>query len=309
MSKSKTSFSVLLGAALALMAASAFAGEITLYQDQDFHGGSITAHGAIPNLDRIGFNDRASSMVIRDGVWEACTDANFQGRCTQLQPGNYPSLRGSLNDSISSVREIAAAAPVPPPAAVISNSDARIVLFEHRGYSTRSVELTSNTRDLARVGFTDRADAAIVHGGVWRLCDSERFRGECAEFGPGRYDSLGSLKGRVRSAELVAAAGAPPVSVAPPPGAARVVLYERPGFGGRSIVIDRPQMANLDRIGFNDRAASMRVEGGSWMLCTDARFEGECRTFGPGEYPRLPFEVNRKVSSVRLVGESYSMVR
>jgi uncharacterized protein YcfJ len=41
--------------------------------------------------------------------WEACEDTRFQGRCTVLRPGQYPSLTAmGLNDRISSVRPIAA---------------------------------------------------------------------------------------------------------------------------------------------------------------------------------------------------------
>jgi hypothetical protein len=162
--------------------------------------------------------------------------------------------------------------------------------------------------DLDRLRFGGRADAAIVTGGVWRLCDRERFRGECREFAPGRYDSLGSLNSRVSSVELVAATAAP-VSAAPPPATgARVVFYEYPNFGGRSLVIDRREMPNFDWMGFNDRAASMRIEDGYWMLCTDARFQGECRTFGPGDYAQLPWDIDRKISSARRVPEMYGGV-
>ena len=83
---------VLLGVALSLIAVSAFAGEITLFQDQGFHGRRMIAQAAVPDLDRSGFNDTASSAIVRGGVWEVCTDAYFRGRCMQLQPGEYAGL-------------------------------------------------------------------------------------------------------------------------------------------------------------------------------------------------------------------------
>jgi hypothetical protein len=41
-------------------------------------------------------------------------------------------------------------------------------------------------------------------------------------------------------------------------------------------------MVNLQSAAFNDAAASMIVEGGSWLACSDAYFRGNCRVFGPG---------------------------
>ena len=49
----------------------------------------------------------------------------------------------------------------------------------------------------------------------------------------------------------------------------------------------------------------MRVERGYWMFCTDANFEGECRTFGPGDYPSLPGGMGNRISSGRKVNDEY----
>ena len=95
---------IVVGATLALAASALFAGEITLFERPDFQGRRLTIRGTMPNLDRTDFNDRAESIAVRDGVWEICTDAYFNGQCVRLQPGEYPNLRGSLDRSISSVR-------------------------------------------------------------------------------------------------------------------------------------------------------------------------------------------------------------
>jgi hypothetical protein len=95
------------------------------------------------------------------------------------------------------------------------------------------------------------------------------------------------------------------VITTPVPAEGRVVLYELPDFGGQSLVIDRRELPNLEWMGFMDRAASMRVDAGYWMVCTDTRFQGQCRTFGPGEYPRLTRDVDRRIASVRRVYDTY----
>lgn len=208
-----------------------------------------------------------------------------------------------LNDRISSVREVMypeppASVPPAPPVVIAPTGEARIVLYARTRGGEQSRELTSTLRDLDRVNFGDRADAAMVFGGVWRVCDGTRGRGECTELAPGRYDTLGQLDGRVNSVELVVPVTSP-VGVITAPEAPRVVLYEYRDFGGRSLTIEGNEARDLDRLHFGDRAASMRVEAGNWMLCSGAYFGGQCRTFGPGEYPRLSGDLDRRVSSVR----------
>jgi hypothetical protein len=66
---SKVKFAV--AGALALAAASAFAGQITLYERPGFQGQSMTTTIALASLERSTFNDVASSIVVRDGTWEA----------------------------------------------------------------------------------------------------------------------------------------------------------------------------------------------------------------------------------------------
>ena len=314
---SKLGWRLLAGTALALMAGSVLAGEITLYKDRDFRGDTLTLRRAAPDLEKTGFNDSASSVVVREGMWEVCTDPFYRGNCTRLAPGDYNRLERSLNDRIASVREIVGvstgpvvtpplvSAPVVTAPPVVAAATPRIVLYEHPGFTGSGVEITETHGNLDRIPSYAPASAVIVYGGTWRLCTREYYRGECADFAPGRYDSLGSLNGRIYSAELVSAAPGPVGVVIPTPSEARVVLYERPDFAGQALVIDRREMPNLEWMGFMDRAASMRVEGGYWMVCTDVRFGGSCRSFGPGEYPRLSPDLDRRIASIRRMNEVY----
>ena len=66
----KTVLSAFVGALLAIAIPAALAGEITLYEHRDFRGDSLTLHRAAPNLQLSGLNDSASSLMVRDGVWE-----------------------------------------------------------------------------------------------------------------------------------------------------------------------------------------------------------------------------------------------
>jgi uncharacterized protein YcfJ len=91
------------GFALALPALA----QVTFYEREDFEGRSFTTQRAVGNFERFGFNDRASSAVVRGERWEVCDDARFRGRCVVLRPGQYPSLAAmGLDDRVSSVRTV-----------------------------------------------------------------------------------------------------------------------------------------------------------------------------------------------------------
>lgn len=95
---------------LALAASAGFfalqaAAQITFYQGEGFRGRAVTIDRPAPNLERLGFNDRASSAVVDRGRWEVCDDAGFRGRCVILRRGSYPDLgQLGMNNRISSVR-------------------------------------------------------------------------------------------------------------------------------------------------------------------------------------------------------------
>ncbi len=95
---------LLLGAAAALAAFQASA-QVRLYEHDRFGGRSVGIDQSTRDLSRLGFNDRASSVIVRGGRWTLCEHARFSGRCVTLRPGRYPSLNAmGLNDRVSSVR-------------------------------------------------------------------------------------------------------------------------------------------------------------------------------------------------------------
>ena len=90
-----------------LVVATQAAAQVTFYSREGFRGQSFTADRNFGNLERQGFNDRASSAVVRGGNWQVCEDSRFEGRCAVLQPGEYPSLASmGLGNEISSVRPV-----------------------------------------------------------------------------------------------------------------------------------------------------------------------------------------------------------
>lgn len=105
--------------------------QITFYEREGFEGRSFRTTKQIRNLERNGFNDRASSAVVARDRWEVCEDARYAGRCVVLRPGRYPSLAAmGLNDRVSSVRTVSRNARIddnryaPGPSAAYDNRNA-----------------------------------------------------------------------------------------------------------------------------------------------------------------------------------------
>lgn len=194
-----------------LLAVAAHAGELTLFTHANFAGPPLTLRGSAPDLEPLGFNDRASSVIVRSGTWQLCEHAEFRGRCMVVERGEYPVLEG-FNDMISSVREINGGG------GGRDDHDQRggrrwdrdddrgyghrrepIVLFSKSGFGGAKLELHDAVRTLERYDFNDQAGSIIVNEGRWELCEHADFGGRCIVLEPGRYEYLDDMDNRISS--------------------------------------------------------------------------------------------------------------
>jgi hypothetical protein len=294
-------------AALAL-GGTASAAEITLYEHANFAGTQLILRGWTPDISRVGFNDRASSIVVASGRWELCTDADFKGFCQTFTRGEYPVIDGRLNDRISSAREIGSYGE--SHGSYYDYGHGAIQFFDQPGFAGTSLQLAGDAPTLRQNGFNDRAASVIVTQGTWELCADDEFAGACRTYAPGRYPDLGfGMARQVSSARLLHSANEAPAVIAagsnPPPAGppGRVILYSEPGLRGASLALSAAA-GELERSNFNDATMSIYVESGSWLACRDSFFRGECRVFGPGRYDDLAtLGFAHVISSIRPGGE------
>lgn len=179
------------------------AARITLYEHDDFRGQSLVIDRPMADLQRQGFNDRASSAEVLGEPWEVCEHARFDGRCVVLRPGRYASLRAlNLNDRVSSVRQVGRDVhstedpryprpPVTPPAPL--PVAAHVTFYEHDGFQGQSFTTDRQIGNFARVGFNDRASSVVVVGERWEACEEAFFGGRCIILRPGSYGSLRAM--------------------------------------------------------------------------------------------------------------------
>jgi len=193
-------------ALVASVAAAQVAAQVTFYEHEGFGGRAFTAAGEVRNLERAGFNDRASAVVVQRGRWEVCEDRRFTGRCVVLRRGEYPSLAAmGLNDGVSSVRQVANNARIDddryaPPAREVQPS--QITFYEHSEYGGRAYTANDSVPNMRRIGFEHTVSSAVIRGGPWEMCDEPNFRGQCVVLRRGQYPDFGTMNMNDRVASM-----------------------------------------------------------------------------------------------------------
>ena len=273
-------------------------GRVELFEGIRFEGRAFAVSGPVANFPRE-FNDRGQSMVVYDGYWEICEDIDYRGNCRTYGPGRHANL-GDMANRVSSIRPAAGPAPGSGP---VPGSGGRVELFEGIRFEGRAFAINGPVANFPNE-VNDRAQSMIVYDGYWELCENIDYRGTCQTYGPGRHATLGGMTNRASS---IRPAGEPGYGSGTGGwgSGARALLYEGPNLSGRSFVINAEVLPNLDSARFNDRASSLRVEGGYWLFCSDINFQGDCLTFGPGDYPTLPWSLNNWISSGRRIRDQY----
>ncbi|WP_426078484.1 beta/gamma crystallin-related protein [Janthinobacterium sp. PSPC3-1] len=320
----------LLCAAALLTHLGAHAGELTLFEDDNFRGRALTVRETTDDLSRMGFNDKVSSIMVRSGTWDVCTDSGFRGNCKTLTPGEYRSMPG-MNDAISSVREVGRydgrGDGHRPDRDWGHGNDGRrasLEVYSGAGQNGGSARLDRDNDNFATIGFNDRTTSIVIGNGYWQLCSDANYQGTCRIFGPGRHDDLGrGLDGKVSSARMVDEREArrqqqyeqqqyqqnqyqqypqnqyPQYPQQQYQQRGAILLFPDADMRGEPLALDR-NTEDLVRQNFNDRAGSIVVNEGQWEVCSDSNFRGRCEVIGPGQYARLN-ALDNKISSLRRV--------
>ena len=173
---------------------------ITVYEDPDFRGDSVTFRNEVPDLRQQGLNDRISSLEV-DGnqAWEVCRDVNFGGGCRVFQ-GSIEDLRSEgWNDRISSMRAVGFArgnsnnrgwGTGAISAATRNNRQSRLVFYDRTNFRGDARDIVNSATNLGSVG--DRARSVQVYGGTWELCDGASRNARCVTVSAERSGSAES---------------------------------------------------------------------------------------------------------------------
>ncbi|XP_051561286.1 gamma-crystallin N-A-like [Myxocyprinus asiaticus] len=148
-------------------------------------------------------------------------------------------------------------------------SSGRVALFEQRNFAGRRLDLTSDCQKLSEKNFPDRCNSVQVESGAWVGYEHENFRGR-------QYLWDMSDRGEYNCTEKWCAQGdhiSSVRAVKQDNNTPRAQLFERAGFSGKKTELhdDIPNLMN--RYSLN-RASSIRVMGGTWVVYQEPNYRG-----------------------------------
>lgn len=256
---------------------------VVLYDGQGYSGPPQVVIGAEGKLDRLGFDDRASSLRVRAGQWELCDEAEFKGRCELISESQADLGAIGLNNALSSLR------PAVEPAS--RKVDADIVLYSGRNYSGQARGFDDSEAALSHFGFNDEARSVEVNAGVWLLCEDREFDGQCELVDR----SVRDLRDLDLDREVSSLQRSP---YAEGPSGYGAALFDRTKFRGRFIGVDQAhtELRNED---FNDDARSILVNRGRWLICEDQRYGGRCEVVSRSIADLEELGLDRRISSIQ----------
>ncbi|KAJ8417223.1 hypothetical protein AAFF_G00284500 [Aldrovandia affinis] len=148
-------------------------------------------------------------------------------------------------------------------------SSGKVTLFEQRNFAGRRLDLSSDCQKLSDKNFPERCNSVQVESGAWIGYEHENFRGRqylwdmadrgeysCCDKWCAQVDHISS----VRSVKQ---------DTSPP----KAQMFERAGFSGKKTELhdDIPNL--MSRYSLN-RAASIRILGGAWVVYQEPNYRG-----------------------------------
>lgn len=297
------------GAALVFPGSNAPAAEIRVCENSRMRPPCIDLRHGVNDLNAWGISNSISSFSIDSGSWLMCTQPNFAGRCETFT-GSRDNLQGSaFQDNISSLRPVREGGGGNWGGWGGSSEWGRIsiTVYSDVDYRGRSWVFSDDVRNLSSMGMSDKISSVRVSGGRWRICRQTDFRGctdvdgdipdlrdfglndqvsSIQEVGPGGSGGGGNWNGSGNSGS---GDGGGSYDTA--------ILFEKTGFRGRSVTVNGSS-SNLQDLGFNDRAKSIRIRG-TWQLCPDTKFRGACVSVRGDQADLSRFGLYSSLSSLR----------
>lgn len=200
-------------------------GDIVLFEHGNYQGRALPLNRSNDNLGEPNFNDIVSSVLVREGRWELCSDWHYEGRC-QIVDADIPNMNYlQMNDVISSVRRIDGGAwgygrddrgsrnsrdrgrdnwgsnrgrgsfgyarndP--------SNGSAGLVVYEHSQFNGWAIPINSDIYDFAPMRVDNQISSIHVNFGRWSVCTDSGFRGRCETIS--RSDNAVQLNDQISS--------------------------------------------------------------------------------------------------------------
>jgi Beta/Gamma crystallin len=81
--------------------------DVTLWDKPNRQGVSFESNNAVPDLSKVGFDNKASSIAVNNGQkWRFYKDKNFKGPFIEIGPDEFRGNIGKLDRQVSSFRSV-----------------------------------------------------------------------------------------------------------------------------------------------------------------------------------------------------------
>ena len=181
---------------------------------------------------------------------------------------------------------------------------AGLTIYTQPDFTGQQHTFRGEAASLVHSGVEDQASSARIESGQWQLCTQPGFKGDCMTLGPGEYSRLdGRVFHKVESVRQVGGderAQRYSRYSGYDEGSGSVQLFAGTGFRGHVMDLDR-DMPRLGGRGEGLGISSLVVNDGTWQLCTEPGFRGECETYDRGHYRDIG-RLNNQVASIRRIG-------
>jgi hypothetical protein len=149
-----------------------------------------------------------------------------------------------------------------------------LTVFADSGMRGANATFREDVPDFVAYRLNDRVSSLEVGPGeLWEVCEHANYEGRCQVFSGSIADLRESGWSDIISSARRVRAGRGRGTFPSPPARARVELFARPRFAGDSRTIN-DAIPNLQAVGFNDQAVSLRLAGGeTWEVCVDANYQ------------------------------------
>ena len=182
---------------------------------------------------------------------------------------------------------------------------AGLTIYTQPNFAGQQHAFRGDAASLVHSGVEDQASSARIDSGQWQLCTQPDFKGDCMTLGPGDYSRLDErVFHKVESVRQVAGDERSEQRYSRysghDQGSGSIELFAGTGFRGHVMDLDR-DMPRLGGRGEGLGISSLVVNDGTWQLCTEPHFRGDCETYDRGHYRDIG-RLNNQVGSIRRIG-------
>ncbi|XP_037356355.1 beta/gamma crystallin domain-containing protein 2 [Talpa occidentalis] len=258
---------------------------VVLFEAMDFEGHHVEVSEALPDVELARHGPHTQAIHVLSGVWVAYQEVGFSGEQYVLEKGVYRNCDdwGAGNSALASLQPV-------------------LQVGEHNLHFVSKIQLFNGPDFLGEhISFEDdqpslplsfQPQSCRVHGGSWILFDEKNFEGDQHILSEGEFPTLTAMG--CLTSTVLGSLRKVPLHFSEP----SIFLYGLECFEGKEIEL-HGEARSLQAEGFNDHVLSVRIKGGSWVLCEHSDFRGRQWLVGSCEITNwLTYSGTQRVGSL-----------